>query len=70
MQCGIIVFKKSRQRWSGDTSPDVQEPEARQICTGIQGFTKSTGWGAGSDRPAKGGFPGAPPASSTINPLS
>ena len=50
----------------------VQEPAARQICDvdGINGnFKTSTGWGAGSTRPAKGGFPGAPLLCSITPPL-
>ena len=40
----------------------VQEPNARQFCARDQDstrYTTSTGWGAGSTRPARGGFPGA-----------
>ena len=48
----------------------VQEPNARQFCARDQDstqYTTSTGWGAGSTRPARGGFPGAFPTGSRMD---
>ena len=51
----------------------VQEPVARQVCAADQDSTKyttSTGWGAGSTRPAKGGFPGSHPPERSYHALA